>query len=178
MQDRQLQRGEVVVERQERLVPEGEKDFVLTSGHRGFRLLRLGWRIGSGCLPLPLRHRRPVDAVALRQGSRALLAMLHRSTDRLDPPGRARGQASVALPCRTSPTAHPSMPAIRSHHRSLGPNTRPYPQQGFPAEAPTQHALEAALRSSSQRSRGLQLAGRADSATLICPAKTSGNAAR
>ena len=82
MRDSRLQRIEAIVERQQRMPPEGDDDRLVLDGKDG----RLGFlgacrEIGDGLALLPLRDSLLVDPVALSEGSQALLTILYCSTD-------------------------------------------------------------------------------------------------
>ena len=86
-----LQRIEAIVERQQRMPPEGDDDRLVLDGKDG----RLGFlgacrKIGNGLALLPLRDSLLVDTVAPGERSQALLTILYCSTDRL-----RRGGAAV-----------------------------------------------------------------------------------
>ena len=122
MWDRRLQGIEAVVQRKQRVAPEGHHHgFFLNRQRRGPGLLRAGPQIGRGRPLAPLDDRLLVDPVAPRQRPQAL-------------PSTGSGQASlcciarrttsvvVALPCRTWPIALPSTRLWMMHHQSSGPN--------------------------------------------------------
>src|SRR6187401_1637626 len=83
MRDRHLESLEAVIERQQRVTPEGDDDrLVFQRQHRGMWLLWSRRQISHAAPLLPLRNRLLVDAIALRENPQALLTMLYRSTDR------------------------------------------------------------------------------------------------
>jgi hypothetical protein len=77
-----LERVKTIVERQKRVLPEGDDDgLFLNRKHRRLRLFRAGRKIGDRCPLLPFRNRLLVDAVAFRKRSQALFTILYCSTD-------------------------------------------------------------------------------------------------
>src|SRR5580704_2685770 len=112
MRDRRLQGIEAIVERQERVTAEGDEDrLLLDREHRGFRFTRAGWQIGDGAALLPFGDGLRVDVVApgQRPQPRLLYCIARRITS-----------VVVALPWRTWPIVHPSMPEKMVHHQNLG----------------------------------------------------------
>ena len=84
MWDRRPQRVEAVIERQQRVAPEGDDDrFLLDGEDRRSWLPRSGRQVGGRGPSLPLRDGLLVDPIALGQRPQALLTMPYRSTDRL-----------------------------------------------------------------------------------------------
>src|ERR1041384_5072306 len=79
-----LQRVEAVIERQQRVAPEGDDDgLVLRREHGRARVLGPGALVGNRGPRSPLSDRLRVDPVAPGQNPQALLTMLYRSTHRL-----------------------------------------------------------------------------------------------
>ena len=84
MRDRRLQSIEAVIERQQRVAPEGDDDRLFLDGeHRRSWLLRSGRQVGDRGPSLPLCNGLLVDPIALGHRPQARLTMLYRSTDRL-----------------------------------------------------------------------------------------------
>src|SRR3954471_1823045 len=81
MRDGGLERIEAIIERQQRVPPEGDDHGLLLDRQHGrARLLGTGALVLDRGALLPLRDRLRVDAVALGQHPQALLTMLDRST--------------------------------------------------------------------------------------------------
>ena len=82
--DRCLQGVEAIVERQERVAPEGNDDGPVCSGeHRGAWVRRAGSEVMDRASPPPLGDRLRIDAGSPGQGPQARLLCLYCSTDRL-----------------------------------------------------------------------------------------------
>ena len=82
MRDGRLQRIEAIIERQERMPPEGDNDrLVPDRKNRGPRLFRAGRMIGDQTPLLPLGDGLLVDPISLGECSQALTTMLYRSTN-------------------------------------------------------------------------------------------------
>ena len=82
--DRCLQGVEAIVERQERVAPEGDDDgFVWGGEHRGAGVCWAGSEVMDRASLPPLGDRLRIDAVSPGQGPQARLTILYCSTDRL-----------------------------------------------------------------------------------------------
>ena len=82
--DRCLQGVEAIVERQERVAPEGDDDGLVCGGeHRGAGVCRAGSEVMDRASLPPLGDRLRIDAMPPGQGPQALLTILYCSTDRL-----------------------------------------------------------------------------------------------
>src|SRR3990167_5055875 len=114
MLDRRLFRSEAVVERQQRVLAEGDDDrLVLDRQDRGVRRPGTGRQIGDGAALLPLRDRLLVDPVAPGKAPQALLTMLYRSTDRLCRCGAAVKNLAHSASFHSREKTAPSNPGIK-----------------------------------------------------------------
>ena len=110
VRDGGLEGVEAVVQRQERVPPEGDDDrLLLKRQHRRADLLRPHARIGGGPALAPLLHGGGADAVALGERPHALLTSLDCATDRLC----RRGAAVENLAHNASRSAWPNVPPQR-----------------------------------------------------------------
>ena len=114
MRDRRLQRIEAVIERQQRVAPEGDDDRLFLDGeHRRPRLLRAGRQVGDRGPLLPLGDGLLVDPVAPGERPQALLTMLYRSTDRLCRRGAPMKNLAHSASFDSDDKDAPSKPGIK-----------------------------------------------------------------
>ena len=114
VRDGRLKRVEAVIERQERVPAEGNRDgFVLNRQHRRPRFFWTSRHIGHRGPPLPIRDRLLVDPVALRQSPQTLLTKLYRSTDRLSRGGAPVENLAHSASFNSGVENAPSKPGIK-----------------------------------------------------------------
>ena len=118
MRDGRLQGVQAVVQRQQRVPPEGDDDRLLFDRQdRRPGILRSGSQIFNQGPSLPLGDGLGVDPMTLRQAPQALLTMLYRSTDR-----RCRcGAPVVYLPHSASFQPSENSAPSKSGTKHLGP---------------------------------------------------------
>lgn len=109
-----LQGIETIIERQQRMAPEGDDDrFLLDRQHRGLRLFRASRKISYRVALSPLGNSLGVDPVVLGEGSQARLTMLYRSTDRLSRCGAAVKNLAHTASLHAEENTAPSKPGIK-----------------------------------------------------------------
>src|SRR5271165_2450279 len=124
MRDGRLQGVKAIVERQQRMLSEGDDDrLVLERQHRRMRVFRPGALIANRGPLLPLGDRLLIDAISLSEGSQALLTTLYRSTHRLCRAGAPVQNLAHSASFHSMEKIAPSNPGIKtpSQARRLPP---------------------------------------------------------
>src|SRR6185312_4778905 len=103
MRNRRLKGVETIVERQQRMLAEGDDQrFFLLGENRRMRLLRSHPSVAGRTSPPPFGDRLRIDPVAARQFPQARLTILYFSTDRLSRRGAAVKNLSHSSSLRRS----------------------------------------------------------------------------